>query len=68
MFIYKIQKIILGDGIKLTIKGEKQNKKHEFVTKLSYKELQSIDYWEFVDNIVLGLEKKIDLILVNDIY
>ena len=67
MFIYKIQKKTLVDGIRLTIKGEKKNKKHEFVTKLSYKELQSINY-EFVDNIVLGLEKKIDLILVNDIY
>ena len=49
------------DGIRLTIKGEKKNKKHEFVTKLSYKELQSINYSEFVDNIVLG-ENKLVLI------
>ena len=68
MFIYKIQKKILVDGIKLVIKGEKQDTKHQFITKLSYKELQNINYKEFVNNLVLALEKKIDLILVNDIY
>jgi len=68
MFTYKIQKKILVDGIKLVVKGEKQDKKHQFITKLSYKELQKINYKEFVNNLVLSLEKKIDLILVNDIY
>jgi hypothetical protein len=68
MFTYKIKKKILVDGIKLVVKGEKQNKKHKFITKISYKELQKIDYKGFVENLVAGLEKKIDLIIVNDIY
>jgi|TARA_R110000796_G_scaffold171208_3_gene288220 hypothetical protein len=68
MFTYKIQKKVLENGIKLILTGEKENIKHEFITEISDKELQKINYKKFVDNFVLALEKKIDLILINDIY
>jgi len=68
MFTHEIQKEVLEDGIKLTLKGEKKDIKHEFITTISDKELKKIDYKKFVDNFVLALEKKIDLILMNDIY
>tara|TARA_R110000782_G_scaffold240315_1_gene326764 strand:+ start:362 stop:568 length:207 start_codon:yes stop_codon:yes gene_type:complete len=68
MFTYKIQKKVLENGIKLILTGEKKNIKHEFITEISDKELQKINYKKFVDNFVLALEKKIDLILINDIY
>mgnify|MGYP003648453053 CR=1 FL=1 len=68
MFTYKLHKKILGDGVKLTIKGEKQNLKHEFTTKISYKELQKIKYEDFVENMLFGLEKKIDMMLIDNIY
>tara|TARA_B100001094_G_C18156585_1_gene786817 strand:+ start:1399 stop:1605 length:207 start_codon:yes stop_codon:yes gene_type:complete len=68
MFTYNIHKKILDDGIRITVRGEKQNTKHEFVTKLSYKEFQKVKYEEFVNNMVSGLEKKIDIMLANNIY
>ena len=68
MFTYKIHKETLTDGIRLVIEGKKENIKHEFITKLSNNELQKVSYDEFVHNLALGLEKKIDLLIMNNIY
>ena len=67
MFEYKIHKKNLEDGIKLIISGKKNNIKHNFTTKVTYKELENVSYSNFVKNMIKGLEKKIDLLLLNNI-
>ena len=68
MFTHKIKRKVLEDGIKVTVEGEKQNIKHIFVAKVSYKELQKVKYEKLINGFVDALEKKIDLKLINDIY
>jgi len=68
MFTYKIHKETLTDGIRLVMEGEKENIKHEFITKLSDSELQKVSYEDFISNLALGLEKKIDLLIMDNIY
>ena len=68
MFTYKIHKETLTDGIRLVMEGEKENIKHEFITKLSDSELQKVSYEEFISHLALGLEKKIDLLIMDNIY
>tara|TARA_R110001599_G_scaffold141238_2_gene321533 strand:+ start:4264 stop:4470 length:207 start_codon:yes stop_codon:yes gene_type:complete len=68
MFTYKIHKEILTDGIRLVMEGEKENIKHEFITKLSDSELQKVSYEDFISNLALGLEKKIDLLIMDNTY
>jgi|TARA_R110002153_G_scaffold80395_2_gene204432 hypothetical protein len=68
MFTYKIHKETLTDGIRLVMEGEKENIKHEFITKLSDSELQKVNYEDFISNLALGLEKKIDLLIMDNIY
>jgi len=67
MFEYKIHKKNLEDGIKLIISGKKNHIKHNFTTKVTYKELENVSYSNFVKNMIKGLEKKIDLLLLNNI-
>tara|TARA_R110001606_G_scaffold165686_1_gene310186 strand:+ start:7343 stop:7549 length:207 start_codon:yes stop_codon:yes gene_type:complete len=68
MFTYKIHKETLTDGIRLVMEGEKENIKHEFITKLSDSELQKVSYEDFISNLALGLEKKIDLLIMDNTY
>ena len=68
MFVYNIKKTHDIDGIKLQINGNKNNISHTFVTTLKYKELEKNNYHHILDSLVKGLEKKIDLLIMDNIY
>jgi len=68
MFVHNISKTHLIEGIRIKIKGEKNNVSHEFITKVGYKELEKRNYEDIVDSLIEGLEKKIDLLIMDNIY
>jgi hypothetical protein len=68
MFTYKVSKSHLIEGLKVKVKGEKNNVSHEFITRIEYRELEKRNYEDIVDSLVEALEKKIDLLIMNNIY
>tara|TARA_R100001443_G_scaffold106056_1_gene115293 strand:- start:184 stop:396 length:213 start_codon:yes stop_codon:yes gene_type:complete len=67
-FTYKINKQQLSDGIRVQIKGRKNNTEHTFISKLSYKELEKKSYDEYIISFIEALEKKIDILALTNIY
>tara|TARA_R110000824_G_C14900423_1_gene645380 strand:- start:246 stop:452 length:207 start_codon:yes stop_codon:yes gene_type:complete len=68
MFTYKIHKETLTDGIRLVIEGEKNEVKHTFTSIISYKELEKKTYEDFIESFLGGLEEKINILSLNNIY
>ena len=68
MFVYNITKSQETDGIKVKIKGKKDKISHTFITRINYKELEKTNYKNIIKSLLEGLEKKIDLLIVNNIY
>ncbi len=68
IFTYKIKKDQQIDGVRVQIRGKKNNVEHTFITKLTYKELEKRTYDEYVKSFITGLEKKIDILTLSDIY
>jgi len=68
IFTYKINKDHLLEGIKIKIKGSKNDIEHTFISKISYKELETTTYEDFIKSFVGGLEKKIDILSLDNIY
>jgi len=68
IFTYKINKQQLSDGIRVQIRGKKNNTKHTFISKLTYKELEKKSYDEYIKSFIGALEKKIDILALSNIY
>ena len=68
IFTYKINKQQLSDGIRVQIRGKKNNTKHTFISKLTYKELEKKSYDEYIKSFIEALEKKIDILALSNIY
>ena len=68
MFVYKVTKSQETDGIKVKIQGKKDQISHTFITRINYKELERTTYKNIIRSLLEGLEKKIDLLIVNNIY
>ena len=68
IFTYKINKEHLLDGIRVKIKGEKNDVRHTFTSIISYKELEKKTYEDFIESFLDGLEEKINILSLNNIY
>jgi len=66
-FTHTIKEKHLPNGINLIIEGKKNDIEHLFNTTLTYEELGNKNYKEVVKGLVEGLEKKIDMIIIQNI-